>query len=116
MPGHVGVPRVPVRHRNSHLEVAFLFRDTPIPDQGVLFWALLGRPAASDLYIDTHQQQRAARHLLMQGSAGHFYPIHAYIPIMLTPIRWACLTGGRNAYDSFDVLIFIDICVATAYS
>ena len=24
---------------------------------------------------------------LMQGSAGHFDPIHAYVSIMLTPIR-----------------------------
>ena len=44
MPGHAGVPRAPVRHRNAHLP----FRDTPIPDQIVLFWALLGRPAACD--------------------------------------------------------------------
>ena len=31
----------------------------------------------------------ADRHFLMQDSAGHlsFYPIHAYVSIMLTPIR-----------------------------
>ena len=58
----------------------------------------------------------ADRSLLMQGSVGHFFPIHAYISIMLTPIRRACLAGGRTAYDAFDVLICIDICLGTAYS
>ena len=31
----------------------------------------------------------ADRPFLMQGSAGHFYPIHAYVSIMLTLIRQA---------------------------
>ena len=30
--------------------------------------------------------------------AGHFYPTHAYVAIMLTPIRSAHLTRGRNAH------------------
>ena len=51
MPGHAGVQRAPVRHRNAHLP----FRDTPIPDQDVIFWALynvlLGRPAACAMRV-----------------------------------------------------------------
>ena len=43
MPGHARVLRALVRHRNAHLS----FRDTPIPDRDVLFWALFGRPAAA---------------------------------------------------------------------
>ena len=40
----------------------------------------------------------ADRPFLMQGSAWNFYPIHAYVSIMLTPIRQAHLTRGHNAY------------------
>ena len=45
-PGHSGVPRAPVRHRDPRLP----FRVTPAPGEGFLFRALLGRPAACDTY------------------------------------------------------------------
>ena len=40
----------------------------------------------------------------MQDSAGHFYPIQAYVSIM-TP-----LTRGRNVYHIFLSVVFVFFC------
>ena len=47
---------------------------------------------------DGYGMDMAGRPFLMQGSAGHFYPINSYVSIMLTPIRRAYLTRGGCAY------------------
>ena len=47
---------------------------------------------------------------LMQATAGYFDPIHAYISIMLTPIRsLERLARGRNALKPVPICVYLQV-------